>query len=120
MRVKIKGRSPIIMGASTAILISSFLSPTPANAAGTNFTAEKVMKEMDGVQRYTFVAGVVEGLAVARYMKDGKKPAAMNCIYDWFYDDKTTKDKIYAAFEKYGSYPPGSVIDVLAKQKCGE
>lgn len=89
-------------------------------AAANDFTAEKVMKEMDGVQRYTFVAGIVEGLAVARYMKDGKKPDGMNCIYDWFYDDKTTKETIYAALAKYGSYNPGAVVDVLAKQKCGE
>ncbi len=120
MRVTIKGRSPIITGASAAILISSILSPAPANAAGTNFTAGVVMEKMDGVQRYTFIAGVVEGLAVARYMKDGKKPDGMNCIYDWFYDDKTTKETIYAALGKYSSYKPGAVVDVLAKQKCGE
>lgn len=92
----------------------------PLSAAANDFTAEKVMKEMDGVQQYTFIAGIVEGLAVARYMKDGKKPEGMNCIYDWFYDDKSTKETIFAAFEKYGSYKPGAVVDVLAKQKCGE
>jgi hypothetical protein len=88
--------------------------------AANDFTADKVLKEMDGVQSYTFIAGVVEGLAVARYMKDGQKPEGMTCIYDWFYDDKGTKETILAAFEKYGSYKPGAIIDVLAKQKCGE
>lgn len=96
----------------------SALLPSPANAD--DFNAEKVMKEMTGGERYSYVAGVIEGLAVARYMKDGKQPGGMNCIYDWFYDDKSTKDTIYAAFEKYGTYKPGAVIDVLAKQKCGE
>lgn len=82
--------------------------------------ADKIMTELKAGERYSFVAGVVEGLAIARYMKDGKKSEGMNCIYDWFYDDKETIKTIYAAFGKYGTYPPGSVIDVLAKQKCGE
>ncbi|WP_416193408.1 hypothetical protein [Nitrobacter sp. TKz-YC01] len=120
MSVKIKGCSPIIMGASTAIFISSFLSPAPANAAGTQFTAEKVMKEMNSDQRTSYIAGVVEGLAVARYMKDGKKKAGMECIYDFLYGNKGTMSVIFDAFDKYPTYPPGSVIDVLTKQKCGE
>lgn len=92
----------------------------PLSAAANDFTAQKVMKEMDEKQRYAYVAGVVEGLAVARYMKDGKQKNGMECIYDWFYDDKQSVDTIYTAFGKYADYPPGSIIDVLAKQKCGE
>ncbi len=90
------------------------------NAAANDFTARKIMKEMNGEERYSYIAGVVEGLAVARYMKDGKQKAGMECIYDWFYDDKQTLDTIYVAFGNYADYPPGSIIDVLAKQKCGE
>lgn len=78
------------------------------------------MKDMNAGEKLSYVAGVVEGLAMARYMKDGKKPEGMNCIYGWFYDDKQTVDNIYAAFEKYPTYTPGTIIDVLVKQKCGE
>lgn len=96
----------------------SVLSVQPAIAS--DFTAEKVMKEMTADQRGAYVAGVVEGLAVARYMKDGKAREGMNCIYGWYYGDKETIHVIYAAFDRYASYTPGAVIDVLAKQKCGE
>lgn len=75
---------------------------------------------MDAVQRYTFVAGVIEGLAVARYMRDNKKSEGMNCIYDWFYDDKTNSDLIEAAFLKFPAYPPGSIVRALVAKKCGE
>lgn len=78
------------------------------------------MKEMKAGEKISYVAGVIEGLAVARYMKDGKQKTGMECIYDWFYEDKKTLDAIYAAFEKYPTYPPGSIIDVMVKQKCGE
>lgn len=78
------------------------------------------MEKMAGGERYAFVAGVVEGLAMARYMKDGKKPEGMKCIYDWFYEDKSTLDTIYAAFQKYPDYPPGTVVDVMTRKKCGE
>lgn len=99
-------------------MVSGMIATQPV--AANDFTAEKVMKGMDAKERYVFLAGVVEGLAVARYMKDGKQKAGMECIYDWFYEDKKTVDVIYAAFEKYPSYPPGSVMDVLSKRKCGE
>lgn len=98
---------------ATAMLVSG-------TATANDFTAEKVMKEMDATQRYAFISGVVEGLAVARYMRDGKKSEGMNCIYDWFYDDKKTIDVIYVAFGKFSTYPPGAIIDSLTKRKCGE
>lgn len=91
---------------------------TPAVA--TDFTAGVVMAKMDGKERYAFVAGVVEGLAMARYMRDGKKPEGMKCLYDWFYKDQATIDIVYAAFQRYPDYPPGTVVSVLAKKTCGE
>ena len=89
-------------------------------AAANDFDAAKVMNEMTAPERSAYVAGVVEGLAVARYMKDGKQKTGMQCIYGWYYDDKATIRLIYDAFDKYPTYPPGSIIDVLVKQKCGE
>lgn len=108
------------MGASAAILISCLLSPAPANAAGTHFTAGVVMEKMSAAERYTFVAGIVEGLAMARYKKEGKKPEGMKCIYNWFYETPDVMRTVSAAFEKFPSYPPGTVVDVLTRSKCGE
>ena len=91
---------------------------TPANAS--DFNAEKVMKEMKPEQQYAYLSGVIEGLAIARYMKDGKQKDGMGCIYGWFYEDKSTLPAILDAFDKYPTYPPGAIIDVMVKRKCGE
>lgn len=79
-----------------------------------------IMSKMDGKERFAFVSGVVEGLAMARFMRDGKKPEGMKCIFDWFYKEPATIDTVYAAFQRYPDYPPGTVVDLLAKRKCGE
>lgn len=88
--------------------------------ADQQFDADKVMNKMSNAERMGYLAGVVEGLAIARYNKDGKKSDGMNCIYSWFYEDKTTLPDIFVAFDKYPTYPPGSIMDVLVRQKCGE
>lgn len=89
--------------------------PAPAE----DFTAEKVMNAMSPEQRSAYLAGVIEGLAIARYNKDGQKTDGMGCIYDWFYKDKPFR-AIYDAFDKFPTYLPGTIIHALAKRKCGE
>jgi hypothetical protein len=82
-------------------------------------TAGVVMEKMEGSDRYTYVAGIIEGLAHARFVKDNKDTQGRACIYTWFYDDKATLPKIYAAFEKYPGTLPGAVVGALAATKCG-
>ncbi|WP_146170129.1 hypothetical protein [Bosea sp. 124] len=82
-------------------------------------TAGVVMEKMEAGDRYTYVAGIVEGLAHARFVKDNKDTQGRACIYTWFYDDKATLPKIYAAFEKYPGTLPGAVVGALAATKCG-
>ncbi len=89
-------------------------------AVAEEFTAEKVMKTMKPEERHAYMAGIIEGLAIARYNKDGKKKDGMGCIYDFFYKDTQNFTVILDAFDKYPTYPPGSIIDVLTKRKCGE
>lgn len=89
-------------------------------AAANDFTAEKVMKKMTSAERTAYLAGVIEGLAVARYYRDGKKKEGMSCVYGWFYDDRQNLRVIHDAFDRYPAYPPGSIIDALVKRKCGE
>lgn len=103
--------------AGKLLLSSIFVS---GGASAEEFNAEKVMKEMSSEERTAYLAGIIEGLAVARYHKDGKKKDGMGCIYDFFYKDKQNLRVIHEAFDKYPTYPPGSIIDVLTKRKCGE
>lgn len=109
-------------GRNTALAAAILLGINAAQAKdfNTDFNADKLMTQMKPSERYTFIAGVIEGLAVARYMRDDKKSEGMNCIYDWFYDDKTNSDLIEAAFLKFPAYPPGSVVRALVAKKCGD
>ncbi len=91
-----------------------------------DMTAEVVMKEMPTKERFAFVAGIVHGLAYARFRKDSagtgeKVETGSKCIYDWFYSgDASTMLRIEKAFEQYPDYPPGSIVAVLAIKECGE
>ncbi len=87
--------------------------------AETAFTAGVLLEKMPAADRFTFVAGVVEGLAYARYLADGKQADGQACIYRWFYETPGVTQKIYAAFERYPDYMPGPIIAALTRQKCG-
>lgn len=79
------------------------------------------METMSPGERYTFIAGMVEGIAFHRYTVGDKDTAAMNCVYDWFYkghNGQKTIDVIFAALGEYPDYPPVAVIAALANRKC--
>lgn len=80
--------------------------------------AGTIMEKMKPEERFAFVAGIIEGLAMSRYMQDGKKPDGMNCIYDWFYQHDEHVDTVYEAFKRYPEYPPGTVVDLLVRKAC--
>ena len=84
------------------------------------------MEKMDANDRVSFISGIIEGLAYARFARDNehiegdkKTTAGMKCIYDWFYDEPHALDLIYLAFGKYPNYLPGAIISNLIKQDCG-
>lgn len=89
------------------------------SAGATDFTAGIVMEKMSPDERVVYLSGVVEGLAYARYAKDGKKTDGMKCIYDWFYESKGTVTKIYSAFERFSDYLPGAVVAAMVEKECG-
>lgn len=84
-----------------------------------SFTAGTVMEKMSAEERTTFWAGIIEGLAHARYVKDNKDPAGRACIYAWFYDDKQNQEKIREASLKYPNALTGQIIGALVATKCG-
>lgn len=103
------------MRAVAALVAAIVASDAPAQT----MTAGVIMEKMDGRERYTYVAGVVEGIAHARFIKDNKDTKGRACINAWFYDDKDTIQKIYEAFQKYPGVLPGAVVGALAATKCG-
>ena len=109
-----------------AAVISLVAPLTTQNAFATDFTAGVIMEKMDAKERFPYVAGVVEGLAYARYRRDNenvdgdkKSVEGMKCIYDWFYEKKGTIDLIYTSFGRYPSYSPGVIIGNLVRKDCG-
>ena len=90
----------------------------PSIAQATSMTAGVIMEKMSSAERFSFVAGIVEGLAQSRYMQDGKKPDGMKCIYDWFYENKDNVETVYAAFKRYPDYPPGTIVDLMVRKAC--
>lgn len=105
---------------ATAGYLSASLAMIHINPAlATDFTAKTVMEKMPAEQRYPYLAGVVEGLAYARYVRDGKQTTGMECIYDWFYKKPETINLIYAALGKYQDFTPGAVIEALTHKPCG-
>ncbi len=85
-----------------------------------DLTAGFVMENLERDDRFLYVSGVVEGLAYARYIDDGRNPGqGMRCIYEWFHDRDETVEKIYSAFEQFPEHTPGAIVAALAEQECG-
>ena len=79
------------------------------------------MQEMTNEQRASYISGIIEGLAYARFQADGKQEEGMSCIYDWYYRSGDGAMRlILQTFDRYGDYPPGAVLWVLTKRQCGE
>ena len=77
------------------------------------------MERMEPDHRFTFIAGIVEGLAYARYARDGNNPQGMACINNWFYRQDGAVDQIYLAFGEFPDFPPGAVVSAVLSQVCG-
>lgn len=89
------------------------------NAHAEVMTACVVLEKMSPGERVAFWAGIIEGLAQARYVKDNKDPAGRACIYAWFYDEPNSRDKIREASLKYPGALTGQIIGALVATKCG-
>ncbi|MDX8348890.1 hypothetical protein SLH49_12965 [Cognatiyoonia sp. IB215446] len=88
-------------------------------AAAQDFTAGKVALEMEAGEQFSFVAGMIEGMAHARLRADGNASDGMACIYAWFYEDESAYDNILAAFVRFEDRTPGAVLDALIQRRCG-
>ena len=92
----------------------------PSYSKATDFTAGVVMTEMEQSDRLPFVAGIIEGLAYSRFIKDGQQTDGMGCIYDWFYEADARIMQIYQAFESFPEHLPGAVVAAMVERECGE
>ncbi|MCR9089216.1 MAG: hypothetical protein NXH97_21035 [Rhodobacteraceae bacterium] len=101
-----------------AAILAGFLAAVPTQAE--DLSAGVVLTKMDANERYTYVAGIIEGLAYARFVSDGREEQpGMACIYGWFYEEDGAVDQIWAAFERFPDHLPGAVTAALIERRCG-
>lgn len=62
-------------------VVSTALSTQKAEA----LTAAEVMDNMNNEQIVGYTAGIVDGLATARWLSDKPDASGMQCIFDWYY-----------------------------------
>jgi hypothetical protein len=103
-----------VVAASTLSIIVNL-----SSASAEDFTAGVVMTKMTAGDRYAFMAGVAEGLAHNRMVKDGGAVDGARCIYQWFYDRKETLPEIYQAFDYFKDEMPGAVMAAMVEKECG-
>jgi len=104
------------------VIIASGCFASAIAQAQTKFTAGVVLEKMPQEERHAYVAGVIEGLAYSRYVKDNPDETGSSCIYDWYYKNTTDRwvKTILPTFVKHKDKPVGVIIYVLTKRECGE
>ena len=104
--------------ASLALCLVSMPFAFPQAQAQT-MTAGVIMEKMPQAERFPFVAGLVEGLAYARYARDSKQTKGMKCIYDWFYGKQDRIQDVYQAFNRFKDHMPGAIVAAMVAKECG-
>jgi hypothetical protein len=81
-------------------------------------TAGVVAERMEPADRVSYAAGLVEGIAFARYQLGNQDTEAMACVYDWFFSGQQRTNLIFEAFERFPDYTPGAVVAALTNRAC--
>ncbi len=103
------------------VIIISSLFVSPVQAQQQNFNAGFVLNGMTSDQQVSYIAGIIEGLAFARWLKDEKEMEGMRCVYNWYYENSLEKwEQIEAFFGEHPDRKPGPLIYILVRSECGE
>jgi hypothetical protein len=87
-------------------------------ARAETLTAGVALDTMTSTQLSAYLQGIVEGMAQARYEKDGGTDG-MRCIYEFYYTDEAASARtIIAAFDQYPDHSPGAVMSGLIQREC--
>ena len=117
--LSINGLRSLINKAIIVIYTSGFLAIAGAPVANA-LTAGDVLNKMNTDQRYGYIAGVVEGLAYSRWLKDKPQNEGMKCIYDWYYGKPGKNwERINSWLTRHPDKPVGALLYVLIKKECG-
>ena len=91
---------------------------SPAQA----FTADEVVNSMSERDRWVYLAGVVAGLAQARWISDRPDSTGVKCIYDWYHqgDIDARQATIEQWFSRHPEQEARGLLYVLITTGCGE
>lgn len=97
------------------MMFSSFVPSAHALTAG------DVFSKLGKKQQYSYVAGVVEGLGYARFLRDKPNETGSTCIYNWFYKGGGERwDEIKKWFEKHNEKSAPTVLNAMVRKSCGK
>ena len=98
---------------------AAFLSSGREAAA---LTADDVLNRMNADQQASYINGVVEGLATARWLADRPDTTGANCIYDWYYQTpfEPVWNLVVQWFERHSDQQVGILMQILINRECGE
>ena len=84
-------------------------------------SARDVLTKMSTPESTSYIAGVVEGLAFARWIQDKPDKTGMSCIYDWYYgpDKEARFNRVRTWLERHPDKGVGPLMYVLIKKECG-
>lgn len=103
----------------SAILVAIMINGIQVEQAAA-FTANEVVNQMTAKERSTYLAGIVDGLAQARFVKDKPDQTGVKCIYNWYYQGgEKNESRITQWFTKHHEKPANALLYVLIKKECG-
>ena len=85
-------------------------------------TVEDLRENLSVEAQTSYVAGVVEGLAFARWIADDRAYEGMDCILEWYYRSGDTS-AFRAALDMFDQHPDqhiGTLMYALIREECGE
>lgn len=102
------------------ITLAAALISLPMAEPATAQTAGDVMTKMTAEQRVSYINGVIEGLAISRWLQDKPDSTGMKCIYDWRYENpkKNSYEILTKWLENNPKHAPGGLIYLLLKREC--
>ena len=109
----------VINGAVAAVSLIIFIMIDSGISAAKVLTASDLLTTMSDEQQYLYISGVIAGLGTARYVRDGDDTGSA-CIDRWFYDTEGVREKIYAAFARFGDRTPSAILYALTAKECGK
>lgn len=80
-------------------------------------SAEFFTKELNEREQTLYIKGALDGLAYARYVRDGRTTDGMYCIYDWS-EDAANFALMFSAMKARPQVPASVIIGFAVERAC--